>query len=98
MTSQVKTYKRKRESYRTGQNNPYKLTEEIKRRLISERELFRFVEDYFHIAKDSVYRYVKFNDPALTQIGFLQELEVKINMLNPADAPLVGYLELIEKV
>jgi len=98
MESQVKTYKRKRESYRLGQMNPYKLNEEIKQRLISERELFRFVEDYFHIAKDSVRRYVKFNDPALTQIGFLQELEIKINMLNPADAPLVGYLGLIEKV
>ncbi|MCX6265884.1 MAG: hypothetical protein NTW16_00800 [Bacteroidetes bacterium] len=95
--SQVKTYRRKRESYRLGQNNPYKLTEEVKRKLISEREFFRFVEDYFHIAKDSVYRYVKFNDPALTQIGFLQELAMKINLCNSPDVPLIDYMGLIEK-
>ena len=88
--SQVIIYRRKRESYRTGQTNPYKLVESVKRRLIAERELFRFMEDYFHISRDAVYRYVKSNDPALTQIGFLQELAARLD-------PKMRYESLIEK-
>jgi len=91
--SQQKVYKRKRESYRLGQKNPYRLRPEIKRAIQDSRDLFRFVEDYFHITQSSVYRFLLTNDPALTQIGFLQELACKLEGVG-----VYEYETLIEKV
>lgn len=76
--SQQIVYRRKRESYRTGQRAPYRLRPEVKALIKEKKELFRFVEDYFHISIDSVYRYLKSDDPAFTQIGFLHELAEKL--------------------
>lgn len=90
--SQQKVYRRKRSSYRLDQERPYRLREEIKRQILDDKDLFRFVEDYFHIKQDSVYRYLKHNDPALTQIGFLQDLATRLDM-----AALSGFEGLIEK-
>jgi len=90
--SQQRVYRRKRESYRLGQRNPYKLRPEIKQRILDSKELSRFVEDYFHINRSSVYRFFSNNDPALTQIGFLQELAEKMQ-----DVGIFEYESLVEK-
>ena len=74
--------KRKRVSYRTGQTNPYRLTAEIKDMIRRNKDLFRFIEDYFNVNHYTVYRWLRSNDPALTQIGFLQDLLKKVGYSN----------------
>ena len=91
--SQQKVYKRKRSSYRLDQERPYRLRGEVKQRILDDKDLFRFVEDYFHVRQDSVYRFLKHDDPALTQVGFLQALWEK---LEGSSSPV--YESLIEKI
>ena len=93
--SQVKVYKRKRESYRLGQEAGYKLREPVKDLIKHEKQLFRFVEDYFHIQLDTVYRWLKSDDPALTQIGFLQKFSALVNDIEPI---YIDWTELVEKI
>ena len=68
----------KRGSYRTGQTITHRLTQQVKDLITRDRSLFRFVEDYFIISRETVYRWLRTNDPALTQIGFLNELRIRI--------------------
>lgn len=61
-------------SYRNKQQANYRLKNFVVRTIKSDRQLMRFVEDYFKITSATIYRWFRSNDQALTQTGFLSEL------------------------